>query len=147
MWLECINKKISEKGLTYKQIAAESYLTEKTVKRILTGTSKDPSLASIIAIVKVVGCSLDELFEIFVGTGAVVGSDSFIKLQQECSALKEENSRLNQELVNSQLQINNSMLEIKYLKNEIELKNEIILIHKTYLDYLGKTKKENNNEV
>lgn len=134
MWLESINKKIAEKGLTYKQIAAESYLTEKTVKRILTGTSKDPSLASIIAIVKVVGCSLDELFEIFVGTGAVVGSDSFIKLQQECDALKTENERLNQELFKSQSTINELNIEIKMLNKDIEHLNENIELFKFILN-------------
>lgn len=145
MWLENINKKIEEKGLAYKQIAAESYLSEKTVKRILNGTSKDPSLASIIAIVKVVGCSLDEIFEMFAGTSAVVIDGNALKYQQECSALKEENQRLNKELVDSQLKNNAFELEIKYLKKGIELKDEIISIHKAYLDYLGKTKKLNDN--
>ena len=132
MWLESINKKIADKGLTYKQIAAESYLSEKTVKRILTGVSKDPSAASIIAIAKVIGCSLDEIFELFVGTSAVVSDDNLVKLQHEYDVVKADNDKLNQDLILAQNTINELNVEIKLLQKEIDHKNEIIALHDFY---------------
>jgi transcriptional regulator with XRE-family HTH domain len=133
MWLESVNKKISEKGITIKQIAEGTYMQEKTVKRILTGVSKSPSMANIIAIVQYVGCSLDEVFEIFVGTQAVLGDENLMRLQQECDVYKEELSKLNQEVAELKSKNTELEIELKITKKEIELKDQIIAVHNHYL--------------
>lgn len=132
MWLESVNKKISEKGITIKQIAAESYLSEKTVKRILTGASKSPSMANVIAIVQCVGCSLDEVFEIFVGTQAVLGDENLVKLQQECETYKEQLSNANQEILDLKQKCTELEIDLRIAKKEIELKDQIIAVHDYY---------------
>jgi transcriptional regulator with XRE-family HTH domain len=132
MWLESVNKKISEKGITIKQIAAESYLSEKTVKRILTGASKSPSMANVIAIVQCVGCSLDEVFEIFVGTQAVLGDENLVKLQQECEIYKEQLSNANQEILDLKQKCTELEIDLRIAKKEIELKDQIIAVHDYY---------------
>ena len=132
MWLESVNKKISEKGITIKQIAAESYLSEKTVKRILTGASKSPSMANVIAIVQCVGCSLDEVFEIFVGTQAVLGDENLVKLQQECDTYKEQLNIANQEILDLKQKCTELEIDLRIAKKEIELKDQIIAVHDYY---------------
>jgi transcriptional regulator with XRE-family HTH domain len=135
MWLESVNKKISEKGITIKQIAEGTYMQEKTVKRILTGVSKSPSMANIIAIVQYVGCSLDEVFEIFVGTQAVLGDENLMRLQQECDVYKEELSKLNQEVAELKSKNTELEIELKVAKKEVELKDQIIAVHNHYINF------------
>ena len=142
MWRENLIQLKKSKGISSKQIAELCNVPEKTVVRIFNGSTPNPTIDNILAIVHALGGSLDSIFDIFAGTGTLISDENLTKLQMECNALKEENSRLNQELINAQLQINNYALETKYLKNEIELKDEIISIHKAYLDYLGKNKNE-----
>lgn len=132
MWLESVNKKITEKNITYKQIATETYLTEKTVKRILTGVSKSPSMANVIAIVKCVGCSLDEVFELFVGTRAVLGDESLLTLQQESDTYKEELANANSEILTLKQKCTELEIDLKIAKREIELKDQIIATHNYY---------------
>jgi transcriptional regulator with XRE-family HTH domain len=137
MWLENLNKKITEKNITYKQIASESYLTEKTVKRILTGTSKSPPMANVIAIVQCVGCSLDEVFEMFVGTHTVLGDETLIQLQQECDTYKEQLNKANQEIIEAKSKCTELEIELKLAKKEIELKDQIIAVHNYYCKNKG----------
>ena len=132
MWLDNLNKKIADKGITHKQIAEQSYLSEKTVKRILTGISKSPPMANVIAIVNCVGCSLDDVFEMFVGTQAIIGDVTLVNLQQTTDTYKEELDKANQEILDLKQKCTELEIDLRIAKKEIELKDQIIAVHDYY---------------
>lgn len=133
MWRENLIELKKQKGLTTKQIADKSKLPEKTITRILSGTTANPTIDNILGIVLALDGSLDIIFEIFMGTQAVLGDETLVKLQQECDALKEEFTRVSQELSASLTTITDLNLQIKLLEKEIEHKNEIISLHNFYM--------------
>lgn len=133
MWRENLIELKKQKGLTTKQIADKSKLPEKTITRILSGTTANPTIDNILGIVLALDGSLDIIFEIFMGTQAVLGDETLVKLQQECDALKEEFIRVSQELSASLTTITELNLQIKLLEKEIEHKNEIISLHNFYM--------------
>ena len=132
MWRENLIELKKSKGISSKQIAELCNVPEKTVTRIFNGSTPNPTIDNILAIVRALGGSLDSIFDIFAGTGALISDDNLSRLQMECNALKEENSRLNQELVNAQTTINELTLEKTVLQKELEHKQEIINIHNYY---------------
>ena len=50
-------------GKSYSQLASETYISESTVTRILTGKSANPALSDVIALWKAMGGKATELFD------------------------------------------------------------------------------------
>ncbi len=50
-------------GKSYQQLASETYLSESTVMRILTGKSTNPAISDVIALWKAMGGKATELFD------------------------------------------------------------------------------------
>ena len=76
--------------------------------------------------------SLDEVFEIFVGTQAVLGDENLVKLQQECDTYKEQLNNANQEILDLKQKCTELEIDLRIAKKEIELKDQIIAVHDYY---------------
>lgn len=126
MWRENLIELKKQKGLTTKQIADKCKMPEITISRILSGKTENPTIDNILGIVQALGGSLDIIFEIFMGTQAVVGDENLAKIQQEFDVLKEEFDRINQELCSTKIEMAELTLENKMLKREIEYKDNLI---------------------
>ena len=126
MWRENLIELKKQKGLTTKQIAEKCKMPEITISRILSGKTENPTIDNILGIVQALGGSLDIIFEIFMGTQAVVGDENLARLQQEFDVLKEEFDRINQELCSTKIEMAELTLENKMLKREIEYKDSLI---------------------
>lgn len=126
MWRENLIELKKQKGLTTKQIADKCKMPEITISRILSGKTENPTIDNILGIVQALGGSLDIIFEIFMGTQAVVGDENLAKIQQEFDVLKEEFDRINQELGSTKIEMAELALENKMLKREIEYKDSLI---------------------
>lgn len=126
MWRENLIELKKQKGLTTKQIADKCKMPEITISRILSGKTENPTIDNILGIVQALGGSLDIIFEIFMGTQAVVGDENLAKVQQEFDVLKEEFDRINQELCSTKIEMAELTLENKMLKREIEYKDSLI---------------------
>lgn len=126
MWRENLIELKKQKGLTTKQIADKCKMPEITISRILSGKTENPTIDNILGIVQALGGSLDIIFEIFMGTQAVVGDENLAKVQQEFDVLKEEFDRINQELCSAKIEMAELTLENKMLKREIEYKDNLI---------------------
>lgn len=50
-------------GKSYQQLASETYISESTVSRILTGKSTNPAISDVIALWKAMGGKATELFD------------------------------------------------------------------------------------
>lgn len=120
IWLDNLKKLKKASGLSSKQIAEKANLPERTVVRIFSGETPAPKVDSLCDIVLALGGSLDEVFEIFKGSKAVVGGVEIVNLEDEIAHLKHELSEKDR--------------EIEYLKREIEHKNELLAV----IDYFFK---------
>lgn len=56
-----LKKLKDEKGLTSRQIADQSGVPESTVVKMINGSTGDPSLSAVAAVVKVLGGSIDTI--------------------------------------------------------------------------------------
>lgn len=136
MWRENLLELKKQKGLTTKQIAEKCKMPEITISRILSGRTENPTIDNILGIVQALGGSMDVIFDIFMGTQAVLGDETLAKLQQECDTFKEELDRVNQELVDIKIKNTELEFENKLLTKEIEFKNQIIEVHNCYMNKL-----------
>lgn len=140
MWRENLLELKKQKGMTTKQIADKCKMPEVTISRILSGKTDNPTIDNVLGIVQALGGSMDMIFEIFMGTQAVLGDETLAILQQDCDVYKEELGKANQSIVDAKLKIAELEVEIKLLRREIELKdqiieskNQIIAVHDYYI--------------
>lgn len=60
MGLEIINKKRKEKNMTTAELAEKSGVPISTIKKICAGITTNPTLDTVKAIAKTLGCKLDD---------------------------------------------------------------------------------------
>jgi len=60
MGLELINKLKQEKGLKSDELAIKSGVPIGTLNKILNGQTKNPSLETVFALARALGCSVDD---------------------------------------------------------------------------------------
>lgn len=137
MWLDALKEAKKNKGLSSKQIAAETKLPERTVVRIFSGDTPNPYMDTLHRIAVTLDISLDELFG---DSKAVVGTQNMAALQAEVDTLTAELERIRAELdlfkadkaaqdaALVALRAENDILRVK-----VELKDEIIATHKYYI--------------
>ena len=143
MWLDRIRERRAELGYSYKYIAEEGKMPERTVTRIFAGETALPYADTLYRIAVVLDLSLDELLA---DSKSVVGSKNYIVLNEEVNTLTAEVERLNSELalLNTEnavlkdkvgiLTAENDILEIK-----LKHKEEIIALHNYYINKLKST--------
>ena len=129
MWLEKLIELKDQSGLSLKQIAEKSHISEKTVTRIFAGGASRPYLDTLGDIAAVLNSSLEDIF-----------SESHARLAtSDCSSLQTEMDRLTAE--KNMLAAENAVLkdkvgslttEIDLLRIKLEHKDEIISLHNYY---------------
>ena len=87
MWLNNLKEIKSVKGLSVKQIADMTNLPERTVNRVFSGETENPSVDTLHRITAVLDVSLDD---ILADSGAVIGSKTLHKAEEEIKALTAE---------------------------------------------------------
>lgn len=137
MWLENLKELKTAKGVSGKQIAERTNLPERTVTRIFSGETVNPSMDYIIKIVHALGGSLDS---IFADTKVVVGRSDLATMQADIDRLTGEIERLNGELAlvsaeNAVLKdkVVNLTAENEIIRLKLEHKEEIIALHNYYI--------------
>ena len=130
MWLDNLKLIKKEKGLTSKQIALGTDLPERSVSRIFSGETLNPTVDTLRRIASFLGTSLDEIFA--EGT-VVIGCKNMKALQDECDELKAEKELLlaeNAVLKNSvaSLKAENDILNMK-----LAHKDELLALHNYYI--------------
>ena len=87
MWLINLKEFKAVKGLSVKQIAEMTNLPERTVNRVFSGDTENPTIDTLHRITSALDVSLDD---IFADTNAVVGSKTLYKAEEEIKALTDE---------------------------------------------------------
>lgn len=127
-------------NISTKELAARSKLSERTVSNILAG--KDGIyLDSLVRVVDALGVSI---VEIFTGTKATVGSETFTELQRQLDDLRAENETItaaNKVMVAEneilQKQIDAMAAKIDLLQMQLLHKEELLAVHNYYIKKQG----------
>jgi transcriptional regulator with XRE-family HTH domain len=130
MWIEKLNDAIVKSGMTNKQLAEKSRVSEKTINRIRkAGGASQPSLDTLGELCGALGTTLEEIFS---ESSARLASGDLITLQNEVDRLTAENALIVAE--NSMLKDKVGVLstEIDLLHTKLEHKEEIIALHNYY---------------
>ena len=122
MHLERLKEWKREKNVTTKQIAEGTNLPDKTISRIYSGKTPNPSIDTMRRIANYFDKSLDDLFA---EAHFVIGSKDLETLQGELDAAKLDNAAL-------QARVAELTTEIALLKERLEHKEEIIALHNHY---------------
>jgi transcriptional regulator with XRE-family HTH domain len=91
MWKENLIDLRKSTGTSFKDIENGTGIGERTVARIFSKKAEDNkrghSMDNIVAIVKYLGGSLDD---IFADTGAIVGGKNYVEMQEKITALNKQ---------------------------------------------------------
>ena len=129
MWLEKLRELKAESGLTTKQIAEKSHISEKTVTRIFAGGASRPYLDTLGDIAAVLGSSLEDVFS---ESHARLATEDHTSLQNEVDRLTAENNLLTAELALLKDKVGTLTAETDLLRIKLEHKDEIIALHNYY---------------
>ncbi len=129
MWLEKLKEAKEKSGMSMKQIADISGVTEKTLTRIFAGGASMPRFGTLGDIASALDTSLEE---IFAESNAMVASGELISLQTDAERLTAENNLLNAEIAMLKDKVGNLTAENDILRMKLEHKDEIISLHKYY---------------
>lgn len=132
LWLDNLIALRDTKKLTNKRLAESVGLPERTVTRIFSGETPNPSMDYLIKIVNGLDGSLDDIFE---NTRAVVGDAGLVSQQAENERLINELNLANAE--NAVLRERAAALttENDILRLKLEHKEEIIALHNYYTKF------------
>lgn len=129
MWLDKLKDLKKRSGMSTKQIADKTNMSERTVTRILSGETYAPGIDKLRDIVYAMGGSLDDIldesdFHLPTPLAEALKTEN-TTLQNAVNDLTDENVRLKDE--NAALKV-----EIDRLRLILEHKEEIISLHNYY---------------
>jgi transcriptional regulator with XRE-family HTH domain len=138
MWLDNL-KELKEKARkTAPLIAKETGLPERTVTRILSGTTENPTIDTLHRIVVCLGGSLDD---ILADTKAVVATEKLVEVQETANVLEAQRDLAAAENEMLKAKVAALTAEMDLLKTELQHKDELLALHKYYqtqLEYFSK---------
>lgn len=136
MWLERIIEAKKAQGITPKMMSERigGHLPERTIARILNGSTEFPRVDTIIELGRSVGLSAQE---IFAETNLVVSDNDVAVIQEQLQLQKAHNEECIEELVELRTEIallNERITTLTHendmLKKEVEHKDEVIALYK-----------------
>lgn len=125
MGFEIINQIKKEKGLTNSQISKLSGVTLSTLDKITSGVNKNPKLDTLLAICKVLGCSLNDFVDSPQTKTAPSLSDEAIQVAKEYSQLDAPGKRAVKVILKDQQTRMNERLPFPHRDNVIPLSRSI----------------------
>ncbi len=125
MWLDNLKELKKKSGMSIKQIAEGTLLPERTICRIFNGETPNPTITTLIPIIKFLGGSMSE---VFADTKAIVGDQHLATLQESVLNLTAERDSAITENLNLKEQI--AALTNELLRTQLTHKDEIISLYK-----------------
>ena len=129
MWLENLKELKKTKGMTSKQIADETNLPERTVKRIFSGETDNPYVDTLHRIVTVLGGSLDD---ILADTKVVIGHKTLVDLHENLEDVKTERELIVAENAALKASVAALTAENEILRLKLAHKEELLALHNYY---------------
>ena len=136
MWLDKLKDLKKRSGMSTKQIAEKTNMSERTITRIFSGETYAPGIDKLRDIVYAMGGSLDDIldesdFHLPTPLAEALKTEN-TTLQNAVNDLTDENVRLKDEIVTLKV-------ELDRLRLTLEHKEEIISLH----NYYNKLKQNN----
>lgn len=129
-WLINLNECRIRSNMSFKQVAEESNVPEKSVHRIFSGEAKNPGVEPVRRIIRAMGATINEIFE---ESGAVIGGHDLVTLQAKVDELGAEISILQAENTVLKSKADALSAENDLLRLKLEHKEEIISLHNYYI--------------
>jgi transcriptional regulator with XRE-family HTH domain len=136
MWLDNLKRIKQEKNLSTAQLADKANLPEKTVIRILKGTTANPYLDTLDRLASAMDCTVGD---ILADTGAVIGNATLTTLQAKLDEITAEKDTITAERDLAVAEINVLKEKINALTSENDLlklkllhKEELLALHNYY---------------
>jgi transcriptional regulator with XRE-family HTH domain len=124
-YLDNLKELKKKSGMSSKQIAEGTLMPERTICRIFNGETSNPTITTLIPIIKFLGGSISE---IFADTKAIVGDQNLAALQESVLTLTAERDSAIAENLSLKEQV--SALTNELLKTQLTHKDEIISLYK-----------------
>ena len=135
MWLDNLKALKKKTGMTNMQIAKETFIPERTIARIFTGETPNPTITTLIPIIKRLGGSLSE---VFADTKAIVGDQNLATLQAEIDVIIAERDLLTAQKAILETNVATLTTENELLKTQLLHKDELLAVHNRYLTLINK---------
>ena len=135
MWLDNLKALKKKTGVTNVQIAKETFIPERTIARIFTGETPNPTITTLIPIIKCLGGSLSE---VFADTKAIVGDQNLATLQAEIDVIIAERDLLTAQKDILETKVTTLTAENELLKTQLLHKDELLAVHNRYLSIINK---------
>jgi transcriptional regulator with XRE-family HTH domain len=128
-WLVNLNEYRIKVNMPLNEVAEKSNVSEKSVRRIFSGESKNPGVEPVRRIIRAMGCTINEIFE---ESGAVIGGQDLVTLQAKVDELSAELSLIQAE--NNVLKSKADALsaENDLLRLKLAHKEELLALHNYY---------------
>ena len=134
MWLDKLKELKKTSGMSAKQIADKTNMSERTVSRIFSGDTYAPGIDKLRDIVYAMGGSLDDIFDesdFRVPTPEAQTLKTTVNdLTAENVRLKDENAILKAELDHLRLTLAHKDENLAYQQQIMELQEQLLHLHK-----------------
>ena len=129
MWLDNLKELKKKTGKTANMIAEETGLPERTVTRILSGATENPTIDTLHRIVVCLGGSLDD---VLADTKAVVATEKLVEVKETANVLEAQRDLTAAENEMLKTKVAALTAEMDLLKTELQHKDELLALHKYY---------------
>lgn len=139
MWLENLKELRKKTNMTFKHIAEQTNLPERTVIRIFSGDTDNPYVDTLHRIVTVLGGSLDD---ILADTKAVVATETFVEAKESANVIEAQRDLIAVENEMLKAKVAALTAENELLTKELKHKEELLAVHKYYQTHLEQLAKK-----
>lgn len=133
MWLDNLKELRKKTGMSYKQVAEQTNLPERTVARIFSGETDHPYMDTLHRIVSVLGGSLDD---ILADSKAVVATETIVEIKENADAIAAENDLIAVENDMLKKKIDALTMELELVKKDLAHKDELLALHNYYKTHI-----------
>lgn len=136
MWLDKLKTLKKETGMSAKQIAEKTNMSERTITRIFSGETYAPGIDKLRDIVYAMGGSLDDVldesdFHLPTPLAEALKTEN-MTLQNAVNDLTDENVRLKDENVFLKAELAELRLKLEHKEEILKLQDDIIRLLKVY---------------
>ena len=130
MWLQNLQELKKQSGKSTKQLAIETRLPERTLRRIFTGETEHPQIDTLYIIVTALGGTLNELFA---DTNVVVATESLVEVKEAAEVIEAEKDLALAELEMLRSKTAAQEIEIALLKEKLQHKEELLAVYNYFM--------------
>lgn len=132
MLTDIIKRLASKSGKTMRQISDEMNVTEKTLKRMMSGDTGSPSLYTFVNFLRVCGADIDDVVDIFAEIQFFMVRKPTAEINQQNEELAADLQRARDEIDLLSARIATLMAEKEILREKNDtLRDELIELYRT----------------